>query len=228
MRDTEGGEAVRLGEGKPLALAPDHKWVLALKAGPTPELILLPTGAGESKVLPRSGIQDYYSGAWFPDGKRILFAGEGSDHIPRSFVQDVDGGEARAVTAEGVRAALISPDGRRLAAYGPAGDYYLAPADGGKPHPIRGAEFGDELIQWSEDSRFLYVRGAEDSRVELFRIDLVSGRRELWKKLEVPDNVGFIAIETGPGAMRMTPDGKSYVYTFWQARGELYVAAGLK
>jgi len=228
MRGTAGGEAVRLGEGKALALAPDHKWVLALKGGPPQELILLPTGAGESKVLPRSGIQDYYSGAWFPDGKRILFAGEGSDHIPRSFVQDVDGGEARAVTAEGVRATLISPDGRSLAAYGPDGDYYLAPADGGKLHRIRGAEFGDELIQWSEDGRFLYVRGADDSAVELFRIDLVTGSREPWKKLEVPDNVGFIGIETGPGAIRMTPDGKSYVYTFWQARGELYVAEGLK
>jgi serine/threonine protein kinase/Tol biopolymer transport system component len=229
-RDTEGSDAVRLGEGKALALAPapDRKWVLALKAGPPPELILLPTGAGESRVLPRSGIQDYYSGAFFPDGKKLLFAGEGSDHVPRSFVQDFDGGKARAVTAEGIRATLISPDGKSLAAYGPDEDYYLTPADGGKPERIRGAEVGDELIQWSDDGRYLYVRGANESVVELFRIDLVSGQRKPWKILEVPDNVGFIGIEAAPGAIRVTPDGKSYVYTFWQARGELYIAEGLK
>jgi eukaryotic-like serine/threonine-protein kinase len=229
MRDTEGGEAVRLGEGKALALSRDQKWVLALKAGPPAELILLPTGAGASKVLPRSGIEDYYSGAFFPDGKKILFAGEGSDHIPRSFVQDIDGGEARAVTADDVRATLISSDGKRLAAYGRReGDFYVASADGGKLERIPGTAVGDELIQWSDDGRFLYVRTLNDSAVELFRIDLSSGERKRWNKLEVPDNVGFISIEEAPGAIRMTRDGKSYVYTFWQARGELFIAEGLK
>jgi len=227
-RDTEGGEAVRLGEGKALALSRDQKWVLASQAGPPPLLLLLPTGAGESKMLPRSGMHVYYSGAWFPDGKRILFAGETSDHMPRSFVQDVDGGEARPVTAAGVVATLISPDGKSLAVYGPGADYYLVPTGGGKLQRIRGMESGDELIQWSEDGRFLYVRGPRDSVVELFRIDLFSGRRDPWKKLELPDKVGFIGLETGPGATRVTPDGKSYIYTFWQARGELYVAEGLK
>ncbi len=227
-RKTDGGEAVRLGEGKALALSPDQKWVLAERPGPPAELVLLPVGAGEQKVLPRSGIEDYYSGVWFPGGKKILFAGEGPDHVPRSFVQDVDAGEMRAVTADGVRATLISPDGKQLAAYGADGDYYLVPADGGAAQRIRGMELGDELIQWSEDGRCLYVRGADESVVELFRIDLASGRRDRWKKLEVPDRVGFIAIESAPGAVRMTADGKSYVFTYWQARGELYIAEGLK
>jgi Tol biopolymer transport system component len=227
-RDTEGREAVRLGEGKALALSPDQKWVLALKAGSPQQLILLPTGAGESKALPRSGVEDYYSGSWFPDGKKILFAGETSDHMPRSFVQDVDGGEARVIATVGMRATLVSPDGKRLAAYGPRADYYLVPADGGSPEPIHGTEFGDELIQWSDDGRFLYVRSIDESVVKLFRIDLLSGRREPWRTLEVPDNVGFIGLETGPGATRVTPDGKSSIYTFWQARGELYIAEGLK
>jgi len=228
LRDTGGGDALALGEGKPLALAPDGKWVLALKGGPPPQLTLLPTGAGEPKLLPRSGIQEYYSGAWFPGGKKILFAGEASDHIPRSFIQDVDGGEARPVTAAGVRATLISPDGTQLAAYGPEGDYYLAAIDGGELRRIRGAERGDELIQWSADGRFLYLKGPNESFVELFRIDLLNGKREPWKKLEVPDKVGFVGIQNGPGAIRITPDGKSYVYTSWQGLGELYIAEGLK
>ena len=96
------------------------------------------------------------------------------------------------------------------------------------PSGFAGRSRGDELIQWSADGRFLYVRGSNESVVELFRIDLFSGQREPWKTLEVPDKVGFVGIENGPGAIRITPDGKSYVYTYWQALGELYIAEGLK
>jgi len=228
LRGTAGGEAVGLGEGKPMALAPDGKWVLALKGGRPSQLTILPTGAGEPKLLPRSGIQEYYSGAWFPGGKKILFSGETSDHVPRSFIQDVEGGEARPVTAAGVRATLISPDGTHLAAYGPEGDYFVVPVGGGEPLRIRGTERGDELIQWSADGRYLYVKGPNESYVELFKIDLMTGKREPWKKLEVPNKVGFVGIQNGPGAIRITPDGKSYIYTSWQALGELYIADGLK
>ena len=93
---------------------------------------------------------------------------------------------------------------------------------------IRGTERGDELIQWSADGRFLYVKGSNESFVELFRIDLMNGKREPWKKLELSDKVGFVGIQNGPGAIRLTPDGKSYVYTSWQALGALYIAEGLK
>jgi hypothetical protein len=44
----------------------------------------------------------------------------------------------------------------------------------------------------------------------------------------VPDQAGFVGIEKGPGAIRMTPDGKSFMYTYWQAFGELYIVEGLK
>lgn len=225
-KTTGGDDAVRLGEGKPLALSPDRKWVLTLKAGPPSELMLLPTGAGDSKLLPRSGIQEYYSGAWFPDGKKIMFAGERSDHVPRTFVQNVDGGEARAVTPAGVRATLISADGQSLAAYGPRDDYYQIPADGGELRRMAGPLPGDELVQWNE--RFLYVRGPNDSALELFRVNLSNGQRRAWQILEAPDKVGFIGFQREPGAIRMTQDGKSYLYTSWQAQGELYIVEGLR
>ncbi len=228
LRKTEHGEAVRLGEGKALALSPDRKWVLALRSGSAPQLVLIPTGPGETRLLPRSGIEVYYSGAWFPDGERVLFTGERSDHIPQSFIQDIDGGHALATTSEGVRAALVSPDGSRFAAYGPDGEHYLVLVSGGAPQPIRGTEYGDELLQWSEDDRYLYVRALDDTLLELCRMDPSNGRREQWLSLELPDRVGFIGIENGSGATRITPDGSTVIYTYWQARGELYIADGLR
>jgi serine/threonine protein kinase len=226
IRDTSGGDAVRLGEGRALALSPDGKWALALQAGPPPRLVLLPTGPGEEKPLPSSGLIEYYSAAWFPNGKQILFVAAGSDGHPRSYVQEVEGGEARAVTDETVQAVLISPNGKMLAAVGGAEGYELRPVDGGEPRPIRGAVLGDELVQWSSDGRFLYVRGLGDSAVEFFRLDLSTGRREPWKKIEPADPVGLIGIQ--PAAVHMTPDGRSYVYSYWKTLTELYLVDSLK
>jgi serine/threonine protein kinase/Tol biopolymer transport system component len=225
VRDTSGGDAVRLGEGRALALSPDGKWALALQAGPPSKLVLLPTGPGEEKALPPSGLVEYYSAAWFPDGKRILFVAAGSDRQPRSYVQYVGAGEARAITDEAVQATLISPDGKLLAAIGAEGDYQLRPVAGGEPRPIRGALPGDELIQWSSDGRFLFMRGLSDSVIEFFRVDLSTGRREPWKKIEAADPVGLIGFQ--PASVHMTPDGRSFIYTYWKVLTELYLVDSL-
>lgn len=225
IRDTSGGDAVRLGEGRALALSPDGKWALALQAGPPPRLVLLPTGPGQEKPLLPSGLTEYYSAAWFPDGKRILVVAAASDHQPRSYVQDLDGGEARAITDETVQATLISPDGKLFAATGAAG-YQLRAIEGGEPRPVRGALPGDELVQWSSDGRFLYVRGAGDSAVEFFRVNLSTGRREPWKKIAAADPVGLIGIQ--PASVHMTPDGRSYAYSYWRVLTELYLVDSLK
>jgi WD40 repeat protein len=137
----------------------------------------------------------------------------------------VGAGEARAITDEAVQATLISPDGKLLAAIGAEGDYQLRPVDGGEPRPIRGALPGDELIQWSSDGRFLFMRGLSDSVIEFFRVDLSTGRREPWKKIEAADPVGLIGFQ--PASVHMTPDGRSFIYTYWKVLTELYLVDSL-
>jgi hypothetical protein len=85
---------------------------------------------------------------------------------------------------------------------------------------------GDELIQWSDDVSFLYVRGPGDSPLEFFRLNLATGRREPWKTIEAADPVGRIGVQ--PAAVHMTPDGKSYVYSYWKTLTELYLVDNLK
>ena len=226
LRDTSGGDAIRLGDGRALALSPDGKFALALQAGPPPTLVLLPTGPGEEKRLEPSGLTEYYSAAWFPSGKRILFVAAGADARPHSYVQNINDGAAQPVGDEAMQAVLVSPDEKLLAGIGPTGDYVLLPVDGGKMRPIRGALPGDDLIQWSDDGRFLYVRGLGDSPLEFFRLNLATGRREPWKKIEAADPVGLIGIQ--PAAVRMTPDGRSYAYSYWKTLTELYLVDNLK
>jgi serine/threonine protein kinase/Tol biopolymer transport system component len=231
LRKMDGSnEPVRLGQGKPFALSPDGKWALAVQESSPPQLVLLPTGPGQPRLLPRGDISEYAYASWFPDGEQVLFTGLEPGHGLRSYVQDISGGRAQPITEEGIIALLVSPDGKRLVAWapdkGPDGKYYLSPIDGTKSTPIPGLEMGEVPIQWSVDGRALYVLGSGDFTTNIYRIDLSSRRRELRTDI-VPDPVGFTFLET-PGGIRITPDGKSYVYTYWTALRDLFLAEGLK
>ena len=233
LRKSDGSsDPVRLGQGKALALSPDGKWALTLQEGPPSQLVLLPTGPGEPRPLPRADIKEYDYASWFPDGEQILFTGLADTSRPlRSYVQDISGGQPRPVTAEGMIALSVSPDGKQL--LGLASDrnsdgrYYLCPADGTSPTPITGLGLGGVPIQWSADGRALYEREDSDFESEIYKLDLLNGKRILLKKI-VPDPVGMIGIEVKPGGVKITPDGKSYVYTYWTVLQELFVVEGLR
>jgi Tol biopolymer transport system component len=123
---------------------------------------------------------------------------------------------------------LLSPDGKLIAAGGRYGEYYLCPVGGGEPQPLEGYADGDALLQWSGDGRSLFVRAAGEMELNIFRLDLESGRREFWKELTPPHAAGVVGVATGPGEVRLTPDGKSYVYTYWTAPNEITLAEGLR
>jgi len=96
------------------------------------------------------------------------------------------------------------------------------------PRPLAGYRDGDVPLQWSTDGRRLFVREAGNLTLRIFTLDVSTGARELWKQLMPRDPAVLIDIGTDPGQVRLTPDGKSYAYTYWSFEGELYVAQGLK
>jgi hypothetical protein len=216
LRKTDGSDAKLLGEGKALALSPDEKWALVVRLSPGPHLALMPTGAGEPRDLPSAGTLQYHWASFFPDGRRIIFAAQEAGRPPRSYVQDVSAGPPRPFAEEGMRATLVSPDGSEIAGSTLEGLHLVYRADGqGRARPIVGAEPGDFLVQWSADGKAILVRGAEERPLTLYRIDLASGRRERWKELAPPDPAGFIEFGSGPKGVRVTPDFRFYVYTFY-------------
>ena len=216
LRKTDGSDAKMLGEGKALALSPDEKWALVTRPSAEPELVLLPTAAGVPRKLPGGGILHYHWATFFPDGRRILFAAEDKDGTPRTYVQDVDGGPPKPFGEEGMRATLISPDGREIAGTTLEGLHLIYDADGqGTPRTIDGALPEDFLVQWSADGKSILVRGGEEQPLTLYRLTLGSRRRERWKELAPPDLTGFLEFGSGPRGVRVTPDGRFYAYTFF-------------
>ena len=123
---------------------------------------------------------------------------------------------------------LLAPDGKLIAAVDRYQQYYLYPVDGGEPVALEGYDEGDQLLQWSNDGGAIFLRGPGDTELNIYRLDIKTGTRQLWKQLTPPYPAGLIGIGADPGQVRITPDGQAYVYTFWTAPGELYLAEGLK
>ena len=225
LRQTDGSPAVRLGEGYGLRRSPDGKRVIAVLFSP-PQLILLPTGAGEAKRLERFGIEQYSSvgASWLPDGKDIVFIGKEQGHALRAYVQDVDGGKPRPITPEGVTGFLVSPDGELLLAGDRDGKKALYPLAGGEPRSIAGLEDEDRVIRWGNDAGSLYFYRDRDRPLKVYKLDLATGHKELTKEITPADPAGIV----GPVNVLLTPDGKGYVYAFTRHLTDLYLVKGLR
>ena len=225
VRGTDGSPAVRLGSGTPLALSPDGKWVLALSQKPT-SLSLLPTGAGAPQRVPHPGLVPLEVGAaFFPDGRRILFAAEENGHERRSFVEDLREGRPQPVTPSGVLAWAVSPDGLFVAGSGPTEpNLWRYPAEGGQREPMPVLlQPGDWPLGWSGDGKFFLLSNlGVPGRV--FRVDLSSGARSLWKELMPVDPSGLFAVEPN----RFSSDGESYVHTYLRRHSDLFLIEGLR
>jgi serine/threonine protein kinase len=221
LRKTDGSPAVRLGDGVHPSLSPDGKWIVCTRnnAG---ELVLLPTGAGEVRPLTTPGMR-YDRAEWFPDGKRILFTGSTSNHPMRTYAQGLDGSPPSPVTPEGVRASRVSPD-QKSVVINASGKLLLQPLSGGEPRTIAEVQPGDTVIRWSADGRYLFYKRAEgDAAASIFRLEVASGRSELWRQLRPADPAGVSMV-----SVSITPDGSSYGYSFQRDLTNLYLGEGLK
>jgi Tol biopolymer transport system component len=221
VRKGDGSFVGPLGEGAAMALSPDGKWVLAIRGSPV-ELVLLPTGPGEPKTLPRGNIEIPRTWfRWFADGKRILFMANEPGRPRRCFAQDIEGGAPKPVTPEGKFGCRVpSPDGKFVITR----DAEMYPLEGGEPRPVPGLSRAERLLQWSADGKAIYVRNPEELPAKVYRIDLATGRRQLWKELAPSDPSGVDEIPL----ISITPDGRSYVYSYNRELSDLYLVEGLK
>ncbi len=219
--------AVRLSDGHGLALSPDGRWVLA-DLGPdataASRLVLLPTGAGEPKTLDIGPIVSVYGGRFFPDGKRVVFWGAEAGKSRRLWVRELAGGELRPISPEGEGlACAVTPDGRTVAA-SLDGQIRLFPVDGGEPRVMPGQEAGDRPICWDEDGQSLYVYHPMDLPLKVYRVDVRTGGRDLWKSIDPTDTAGADRI----GNLLLAPAAGSYTYSVHRSFSDLYVIEGLQ
>ena len=75
---------------------------------------------------------------------------------------------------------------------------------------------------WS--AKAIYVYKPEDLPAKVYRLDLSTGHKILWKDLMPSDSAGVSRI----GPILLTMDGKSCLYGYHRILSDLYLVEGLK
>lgn len=225
LRTTDGSPPVKLGEGYGSAISRDGQSVLAIApfgngADAVPQLVLLPVGKGTKKILTRDAIA-HYGSAWFSDASHVVFVGSKPDHDVQTWVQDLNGGAPQPITPEGIAGTRPSLDGKFLCTVDEDGAIWIYPIGGNKGAPLKGAEKGELPVQWSENGQQVYVARSDYLPVKVYRVDRVTGRRELLREFAPPDPAGVIP---DISSVYATPKGDTFVYSYFRLQSDLYMA----
>ncbi|WP_394843558.1 protein kinase [Pendulispora brunnea] len=225
LRTTDGAPPVRLGNGMPFALSPDGRWVIVALHGMPMTLSLVPTGPGGARKLSLGPVATVFEVRFFPDGRRILFRGiEGTGHLPRVWIHDLDEAGPRPLTPEGVAPLpAISPKGDRFAGVGPDGVLRLYGVQGESLGEVPG-HFADHLAAgFTEDGTGIYLR-TRSLPVRIRRVALPSGT--VTEHMSLPPGglrPGLSSIMT----LFLSADGRSYAYCTSETLSRLYIVEGL-
>lgn len=237
MNDQDGSSVKCLGDGSALAFSPNGEWALAKLPPPSAQLVLLPTETGKP-VKPKflnkaehTEINYQQWASWFPDNKRILFTGNEPGHGTKLYVQDIEEGEPYSITPdeEGIYLSTphaISPclsEECLIAAIGPDQRIRLYSEDGKQYTELAGSAPGDMPIRWANERDELYVRKRGQVPVEISKVNIKTGHREMWKKLMPPTPTE----DTEILRVLLTPDGESYAYTYTRDSSDLWLIEGL-
>jgi Tol biopolymer transport system component len=222
IRRMDGTPAVRLGKGAAMVLSPDATLALVINLTVPMQAVVLPTGAGEPRVLPRGPLTRIQSGGFLADGRHVVLFGSEEGRSARFYLQDLTGGEPKAISVDGFPAAfsiVTTPDGASIVAMRD-GQAALFPVAGGEPRVVAGVVPGEIPLRVSADGRSLFVF---DNAYAIFKVDLVRGTRQPWRQI-TPIGGGPAAFLA---AIVISPDGNSYAYLLRDDTSTLYVATGL-
>src|SRR4051812_31161347 len=222
VRASNGAAPERLGNGVGYDFSPDMKWVLSSLILHIPrQLFLIPLGPGETKQITHDSIDRSYA-RFLPEGKNVVFSGTEPGHKSRIYVQAIDSGTARPISPEGVSGFVPTADGKFVFGFSDSVAFY--PVDGeGAPRVVPGIHPDEAIFSVSRDGRSALVGVLGSYSADVMRVDLATGRRELFKKIGPSDPAGIDLVDAA-----FTPDGKSYAYSCFNALTQLYLVEGLR
>jgi len=225
VRKSDGSPAVRIGQGGfGTDLSPDGKWALIMLAGdPAQRVRIVPVGPGKGHVFHWDGIDPIWA-YWFPDGQHILLGARQSGQAAGLYVTDVNGATPKLVSPDGFVEPGVAPDGHSLLILR-KGAWVIVPIPDGGTKPAAGLQTGDFPIAWASDPEHVFVQVNGATGFSIYKIDLVSGGRELWQTVTPKDQVG-LRLTSSPSAI--TPDGRWLAFTFGTQLGQLYLSDSLK
>jgi eukaryotic-like serine/threonine-protein kinase len=225
VRKTDGSPAVRIGGGGFGAdISPDGKWALIMMPGDaTGRLQIVPVGPGQARTLHWDGFQLRWA-LWFADGQHILLNASQGGQPEGLFVTDGKGSAPKQLIPGTIDWSTVSPDGRFLSTTQNGAWVVLSIADG-KTKPIPGLQPAEFPIAWAEDSMHVFTQTIIPMGLTINKVDVESGKRELWRVVAPKDQVGLRPMIT---ATAITPDGRWMAFIYRTQLGQLYRSDTLK
>jgi hypothetical protein len=232
FRSTDGSPPVDLGEGVSVSLSPDSKWALALasqvQSQDVQQLQIMPTGTGSVQQSPPVQGILFQWGAWLADGKHMVLAAGPRGKATRLNVSLVNEWSPRPISPEGVSllpySNPVSPDGKQVIGVAADAIFHLYATDGSGTREIAGIDRGEQPVGWTGDGLGLYVYRPGEMPSRVFRLNLSTGRKELWKTLMPPDPSGIFFIRPP----HFANNGNAYAYNYSRLLSDLYLVDGLK
>jgi len=226
-RSTDGSPAVRIGAAAPTEMSSDGKYILGYAPNPY-RITILPTGVRETKIWKFENFESVSETHFFADERRVLFTGKERGHSVRVYAQEITGGKPQPITPEGFLPpnfgnGPVSPDGKLFFGVGTDQKFYLYSVSGAKLQLIPSILAGEIPFQWNNDGSSIYVSKRE-LPCQIYRVNIQNGNRTFVKKLLPSDSTGVTDI----GSVVITPDEKSFVYSYGRTLSTLYSLDPLK
>jgi hypothetical protein len=220
IRKTDGSPPVRLSETSPIVLSADGKWIVSQHEGGA--FTLLPTGAGEHRPIDMKGFDRVF---WYPDSRRLLLSPGAPRAGARCASYDIEKGTQTPVAPDGFVCPVgPSAEGNMLLLQDRAERWFTHTSATGLTRPLPGLTTNDRPLQWSADSRSLFVAREWLPFAKIDRVDVATGQRRLSREIVLSDPAGF---NPAVSNLVVAPNG-SYCYSYLQGLSELYVVEGIQ
>lgn len=216
-------EPVLLGEGDPTGISTTGRWILSILPSNPSSLVFYPTDQGESQTISIRPVQ-MVTGAssWCDDDSQVFFAGAEPSRAPRIYMLNRKSGAMRAISPEGSVDPIVSPDCKLVLARDASMDFSVYPVDGATPQPVKGLSNLDLPIQWDSSGTKLYMWD-RTLPAKVYRVDWKTGKRELWLRITPAEVSGVLY-----GHVLISPEGRSYAYSFRRVLTNLFLAENLR
>jgi len=234
IRRTDGSPASRLRSGIGGSFSPDGRFAAIIHEKPASragekrgsELTIVPVGAGRPQPVATPGLDPDWV-EWLPDGKRLLISASSATGGSLFYVRTPEDASARPIGTPPLSPAqcfAVSPDPSIIATDTADGRIALIPVGGGSPRLVTADPEARCVLAWDPSGKFVYYQDATPLPGRIRKLDVATGRTELFRSVEPADRAGVLAV----APIRMTPDGKTIAFSFRRTLSDLIRVDGLR
>jgi hypothetical protein len=226
----DGSAPVKIGQGRAQELSPDGRWALSITPTDPNRVLLIPTGAGESRAI---DIGDLVPNAavFVPPGLTVAVVGTRNGSAA-GVVVDVASGRTSTIELGGrpfnprrFRGTYTSPDGSLLATMTDDRKVLAWPLPTGGPGRELAALGENEVfVGWTTDRARIQIAAWSGPKARIDALDITTGRRTAIREISIDDPAGMLTVPD----LYLSADSRTYVYGAARMLSTLYLVTGLR